>query len=444
MIRKHMKNSKTIESSSPQLTLGFNRWILALALMGFLLALHIWVMEARSFDRGCLGVELPEDVEALFDCKGVADSDITFFGIPNVYMGMLYYLGLLGLSFLFLLLKDSLRWLVRLGQNIMITIGMGYSIYLYYLQHYVLEKHCALCMTSTLFVTLLFIGMLFTLWRSPRFLNRSIPGSPPTGELFRVAAPVLLVVVLAMADIVYFIQLAPAAEAQEENLVKLERPEETAPSTGGSEPEYTPEPEKKPESEADPVVEAEPVTDCYYRDDIEPYPDYASLISPADPILGNPEASVMIFDFFDPNCVHCKKLHGTVKELMPDYEQVIQVIYKPFPLWVFSVDQIQALVAAQLEGKYFNMLDAQFDNRKPGKGLSLEEIGDLAAGIGMDKDRLIREMKQNKYRNQVLAQRHQIKNLGVNSAPTLMINGKFIASKSRTVECLRQFIESEL
>jgi protein-disulfide isomerase len=57
----------------------------------------------------------------------------------------------------------------------------------------------------------------------------------------------------------------------------------------------------------------------------------------------------------------------------------------------------------------------------------------------MNPDVLISRIEQNKYRGQIVAQRKKAGQIGVNSTPTVLVNGHFLGSRSP--ECLRMFIE---
>lgn len=183
---------------------------------------------------------------------------------------------------------------------------------------------------------------------------------------------------------------------------------------------------------------------CGYTTDISPVEDYGRLVTISDPYMGNFEADVTLIEYFDPNCSHCKNLHPILRDVISKYADRVNFYMIPYVLWPYSMAQIEALYIAAQEGKYFDMLDAQFNIQKPG-GLSLYELRQIASELAMDPDRLQARLERGLYRKDILGKREQIIELGVRSTPTLVINGRFITdARAKTLDCLSQLIEEEL
>lgn len=81
----------------------------------------------------------------------------TIFGIPLALLGALYYLTVLTLWTVYLKKGDN-----RLLQFIFGITGIGFltSLYLIYIQAFVLYAYCAFCILSALTSTLLFVSLL--------------------------------------------------------------------------------------------------------------------------------------------------------------------------------------------------------------------------------------------------------------------------------------------
>jgi len=133
-----------------------------------------------------------------------------------------------------------------------------------------------------------------------------------------------------------------------------------------------------------------------------------------------------------------------MKKVIQEYEDQVQFVYKPYPLWSYSTPQVEALFMAARENRFFQMLDRQFELQKPGKGLSIEQLQEIAVEIGMDGARLSSQLKDKRYRKLVMDQRKRAKSIGIKGAPVIMINGEFISSKSRTFECIGYFLQEAL
>ena len=54
---------------------------------------------------------------------------------------------------------------------------------------------------------------------------------------------------------------------------------------------------------------------------------------------------------------------------------------------------------------------------------------------------LIQRIKKAEFLNYIIQENKKIKRAGIISAPTLLLNGKTIASKSRNVECIGQLLK---
>ena len=54
---------------------------------------------------------------------------------------------------------------------------------------------------------------------------------------------------------------------------------------------------------------------------------------------------------------------------------------------------------------------------------------------------LIQRIKKAEFLNYIIQENQKARKMGITSAPTLILNGKTIASKSRNVECIGELIK---
>ncbi|MDA0378870.1 MAG: thioredoxin domain-containing protein [Bacteroidetes bacterium] len=179
--------------------------------------------------------------------------------------------------------------------------------------------------------------------------------------------------------------------------------------------------------------------ECSFSQDMAPVEGYLSLISMADPYQGTLDADVTVIVFFDPNCPHCRTFHPVMNQVIADSGQHARFFMIPFPLWQYSLVQVEALFVAAQEGKYFEMLDAQYAHQKQG-GMSLDEVAVLAGDIGLDTARFRARVEQGLNQPMILERRAQIASMGVRGTPSVMINGQFVASDSRSRICMNELI----
>jgi protein-disulfide isomerase len=162
-------------------------------------------------------------------------------------------------------------------------------------------------------------------------------------------------------------------------------------------------------------------------------------VSFQDITMGASDAPVTVIEYFDPNCPHCKTFHEeTMKALVSEYSDQVRFVFKPFPLRGSSLPEVQALYAAHQEGKFTEMLNAQYA-RQSRTGISEQDLQAIASEIGMNPDVLMSRVNQNEYRERILKQRKKAISIGVNSTPTVLVNGHFAGSRS--LECMKMFIQ---
>jgi protein-disulfide isomerase len=166
--------------------------------------------------------------------------------------------------------------------------------------------------------------------------------------------------------------------------------------------------------------------------------DWKSMISMQDPTVGNPDAPVTVIEYFDPNCPHCATFHDTMKAVMEKHGDDVFLVYKPFPLRASSLPEIEALYAAAQQNKFSEMLQAQFKRQGRG-GLSERDIRAAAREAGLKPDVVMDKVEAQSYRSYILQQRQKAIDEGVDSTPTVLVNGQFV--RSRSAECMSQFIQ---
>jgi len=381
-----------------------DRTLLGLALVGVLIVVHLSIQQERGFDRGCLGVPTLDAVESTFDCSAVVNSGGgTFLGLSNIVWGLGFYGTVALLTFGGLLARSSRRrWLT--GTRVaVLTGGFAYSVYLVHLQVNVLGKLCALCMASAAVATLLFGIQLAIL--SFDSSSSSMTARSRKREIVLLSSMVALVVVLAGADLTYFSSLnAPdGALASKAAVTSADDPSRSA---------------------------------CRLDAQKGVVDNWQSLVDMQDPMSGTSGAPVTIIEYFDPNCPHCADFHEVMKKLEKKHEETVRIVYKPFPLQAASLPEIMALYVAAQEGKFLPMLEAQYSNQGP---ISERDLRSIAERIGMSPDVLMSKVGSQSYRDYVLQQRQRAVKIGVDSTPTVLINGHFVAS--RTEECMTQFVQ---
>ena len=160
-------------------------------------------------------------------------------------------------------------------------------------------------------------------------------------------------------------------------------------------------------------------------------------IQPGDHVLGDPKAPITVIEYASFTCPHCAHFHT---QILPEIKKKwidtgkVKLIYRDFPL-----DQVAAKAAqiAECAGndRYFGVIDLIFRGQ-PTWATASDPIAELAkplriAGMG---EKEIKECLANEAKaNEVVADAKGGETLGVNSTPSLFINGQLYPG-ARSVE----------
>lgn len=379
--------------------------IFGLSLLGLLDVVHLLIQQGRAFEGGCLGLSSLGAGTAAFDCAAVtAGAGSELMGVSNITWGLGFYvvIGLLTVSIFWAGSRIG-TWIH--GARIGAILG-GASASPIYLQAGPIGAWCLLCLGSALLVTLMFGTQVAVLVSSASSTTDSMSSRLVKRQVALFAYFVAAAVVLVGADLVYFDAtdvLVPPSTSM-------------SASAGAASPAQC-----KLDTSKSPVEN-----------------QGRSLVNFQDITKGSGESGVTVIEYFDPNCPHCKDFHQTMTQLMANHREEVRFIYKPFPLRRSSLPEIQALYVAAQSGKFSEMLEAQYARQGP-NGISMSDLRSIATEIDMDPDVLSNRIEQNEYRDQVLQQRKRAVKIGVDSTPTVLVNGHFVAS--RTPECMNTFIE---
>ncbi len=373
-------------------------YILSLAGVGLTLHIALWYggENSGSGDPFC-GVES--------NCAGVIANDPAPFGIPSVWWGVLFY-TLIGVGTL-LITRNTGGWGKRLMTGRVILVGLAwlYSLFLTALQVIAIDGWCQLCFFSFSIATLIAV---FTF--SGLFL-RSSPNAPvqaPANEKIFHGAVALLLLVFLVWDYTN-------VSGTDDSVGLAVDSEETI----------------------DPAL-------CTYDPATPAFENVDQLVMDYDPIKGAVDAPILVMEFLDPNCNHCKTVHPHINALAEAYPDSVRVVYKPLPIVggpTHSLDEIAALYYANEEGVFEEMLDLVFENQSPATGLSIDRLADFADDLGLDEADFRRAISDRRYSSMIVQTQRIFDGMGFTGVPVIIIGGREISSSSRNIGCLQHFVE---
>jgi protein-disulfide isomerase len=149
--------------------------------------------------------------------------------------------------------------------------------------------------------------------------------------------------------------------------------------------------------------------------------------------LGDPEAPVVVEAFEDPQCPACGLYTERIEPLLvggPVSDGTVFLTYRDFPfIGQESIDAAIALRAAEaLDGKFWDYHTVLFHNQDgENKGaFSRERLGDIAELVGLDRTAFLEALDDPQHLAAVEAERAEGAARGVNSTPTIFVNGQLM------------------
>jgi protein-disulfide isomerase len=160
--------------------------------------------------------------------------------------------------------------------------------------------------------------------------------------------------------------------------------------------------------------------------------DATPAILATDVILGNPNAPVTLFEFADYQCPFCAKFHvESSPQIRDNYIKSgkVKMVYRDFTfLGPESIEAAKAARCAQDQGKFWEYHDALYDvehkdAQENSGNLTKALFLQLAGNLKLNTSQFTSCLDTNKYADFVEKERTDAANYGVNSTPTLFVNG---------------------
>ena len=143
----------------------------------------------------------------------------------------------------------------------------------------------------------------------------------------------------------------------------------------------------------------------------------------ASPVGGNPTGDVTIVEFFDYNCPYCRKVVPTLIEIERS-DPKLRFVYKEFPiLGPGSLFAARAALASVRQGMYVEYHKAMMQS--PGS-ITDDRAIEIAATVGLDVDRLKRDMEDPEIQAAIERNLELAATLGINGTPTFVAGTKML------------------
>lgn len=163
-------------------------------------------------------------------------------------------------------------------------------------------------------------------------------------------------------------------------------------------------------------------------------------------IAGNPKGHITVVEFFDYNCGYCRMIHPKLLDLI-NSDHNLRVIFREYPvLSPHSVLPAKAALAAQRQGKYQELHNAMMEAKMP---LTESEIVKLGKSVGLDTDRLLKDINDPAIAKQVETNLALGQAMNIQGVPTFIVVRTTPPSKAQpeavvgpSIERLKEMIKN--
>ncbi len=353
---------------------------LGLALLGLFDSLYLlWIYTSPSRPMLCLGT----------GCDAVRLSAYSSLrGVPMPVFGVAGYLTLVILIFAEPLVTASLARSIRYSLAGLTGVGFLFSLYLEYLQGFVIHAFCAWCVMSGLVMTALFGLAVYN-------LLHAAPEPTPEARLVEARGNLAVGLVAFLLGVPAFYVLAQHG--------KSTHPAPPAPTEALA----------------------------------------TRLVQPQNHIAGNPQSPVTVVEFGDFECPACGREEAVAREIRLKYASQTRFVFRQFPLIHIHPPAERAAEASECaadQGKFWEMVDMIYSQQSD---LSDEGLKRDAAAAGLDQAKFTQCLISGSTAARVRQDLVDGKALGVTGTPTFFVGQKRIEDVPSLAE-LSQLIDEEL
>ena len=134
--------------------------------------------------------------------------------------------------------------------------------------------------------------------------------------------------------------------------------------------------------------------------------------------VGNPKGNVTVVEFFDYQCIHCKKMAPILDSIVKK-DSDVRVVYKEFPIFGKSSETASRVaLAAGMQGKYLQMHNALLNLDKR---VDDQVVMDAAKSLGLDMTKLKKDMSSKEVSDVLDANRQLAEKLHLMGTPAFIV-----------------------
>jgi Na+:H+ antiporter, NhaA family len=143
-----------------------------------------------------------------------------------------------------------------------------------------------------------------------------------------------------------------------------------------------------------------------------------------DHIRGNVDAPLTLVEYGDYECPYSARAAPVVEELRGRFGDELRFVFRNLPLidiHPHAEPAAEAAEAADAQGSFWQMHARLFEGRK---ALDSEHLERYAKELGLDSERLIREVREQAYVRRIAEDLQSAGRSGALGTPTFFVNGR--------------------
>ena len=160
------------------------------------------------------------------------------------------------------------------------------------------------------------------------------------------------------------------------------------------------------------------------------------------PRKGAPQPKITIVEFADFECPHCAEMRSILDQVVKKFPNDVALVFKQFPLphHPFSNGAARAALAAQRQGRFWQMHDVLFMNQ--GR-FNDNKFVELAREIGIDAERFKKDMNDQTLYAMIERDRQEAMKANISGTPAIYIDGRMYM-EDKTPDKISAYIQNAL
>jgi len=174
-----------------------------------------------------------------------------------------------------------------------------------------------------------------------------------------------------------------------------------------------------------------------------------NVLRPGEHSKGQEGAKVLVYEYADFQCPACGFMQQLMKEAHTSYGDRVKFVYRHFPLISIHPNALPAAKASEAaarQGKFWEMHDKLFENQFAwsNEPESKKLFVTYAEELSLDTEQFLADFDSKEVETRIREDLKIAQKLGLNSTPTLIVNGQVIGENPRSFDQLKAILDASL